>query len=262
MARFRTCWALHCALARCIRLIPLLFTTIARGMCDVRLLPRGCQGRGPRVRRSPLLVPTAFAWVEPAIASRRRVGLTNSRAWKVAVGNPARILLCRGAVSRKPCFTSRSCRPVTARPQGNMFLISSVLTASSSRADRLVAACYDGDLPSVKAAVADGASVNAWATERRLSFTKLPLIAAVYRQHDDVTAWLLSVGADPNDRHVMWAGAVHGSVAALQLLIDAGGDVSRASAGGQAPLIVASANRYGAGSRRFHWVMSRVRCDG
>ena len=98
--------------------------------------------------------------------------------------------------------------------------------ASPSLADRLVTACYNGDLPSAKAAVADGASVNQkgmaleWCSEP-------PLSAAVDMQHHDVVVWLLSHGADPNGANVMWYGACHSTAAMLQLLIDAGGDVNR-----------------------------------
>ena len=88
-------------------------------------------------------------------------------------------------------------------------------------------ACENGDLPSVKAAVAAGASVN----EGRVPGwgTILPLAAAVGRKHHDVVVWLLSHGADPNGDGVMNVGAYESTAVTLQLLIDAGGDVNRES---------------------------------
>ena len=98
--------------------------------------------------------------------------------------------------------------------------------ASPSLADRLATACDNGDLPSAKAAVADGASVNQKGKPSAWYFTLLSLAAAAYRQHHDVAVWLLSHGADPNGHKVMYYGARYSTVAILQLLIDAGGDVN------------------------------------
>ena len=87
-------------------------------------------------------------------------------------------------------------------------------------------ACWSGDLPSVNAAVADGASVNEKGTPLGWG-TVLPLAAAAWLQHHDVVLWLLSHGADPNGDKVMYDGACNSTAAILQLLIDAGGDVNR-----------------------------------
>ena len=106
--------------------------------------------------------------------------------------------------------------------------------SGSSPADRLVSACFLGDVPSAKAAVADGAIVNAKGTTP-FGVTQLPLSAAVFKARYDVVVWLLSVGADPNGDLVMWYGTRNGVPAILQLLIDAGGDVNR-KCGGSRPL--------------------------
>ena len=108
--------------------------------------------------------------------------------------------------------------------------------ASPSPADRLVSACVIGDLPSAKAAVADGASVNEKGAGPGWVSTQLPLTAAASMQHHDVVVWLLSLGADPNGDSVMYYGARCSTAGTLQLLIDAGGDVNRKSAG-MPPLI-------------------------
>ena len=107
--------------------------------------------------------------------------------------------------------------------------------AAPSLADRLVTACDNGDLPSAKAAVADGASVNEKGKPPAWSFALLSLAATAYRQHHDVAVWLLSHGADPNGHKVMYYGARYSTAVILQLLIDAGGDVNRESVG-QPPL--------------------------
>ena len=128
------------------------------------------------------------------------------------------------------CTSQLLCFPIANWPPVVLMWSSS---ASPSPADRLATACDNGDLPSAKAAVADGASVN----ERGPPgcYTYLPLAIAVRRQHHDVAAWLLSHGADPNGDSVMLHGARYSTVAILQLLIDAGGDVNRYS-GGAPPL--------------------------
>ena len=102
--------------------------------------------------------------------------------------------------------------------------------ASPTLADRLVTACINDDLPSARAAVADGASVNEQGTAP-WGDVVLPLRATVSKQHHDVVVWLLSHGADPNGGNVMFHGIVNGTAAILQLLIDAGGDVNRESHG-------------------------------
>ena len=100
--------------------------------------------------------------------------------------------------------------------------------ASPSLADRLVTACDTGDIPSVAAAVADGASVNEKGKDL-FGTPWLPLTAAVAERHHDVAVCLLSHGADPNGDKVMDYGAYNSTAATLQLLIDAGGDVNRES---------------------------------
>ena len=104
------------------------------------------------------------------------------------------------------------------------------LGASPTLADRLVAACYDGDLPAAKAAVSDGASVNEKGTAPNAGWgVYLPLVAALAGKHHDVVVWLLSHGADPNGGAVVYCGTYDSTAAMLQLLIDAGGDVNLAS---------------------------------
>ena len=127
------------------------------------------------------------------------------------------------------------CIPFAARP---VVLRMSSAGASPSLAYRLVSACVMGDLPSAKAAVADGASVNEKGAGPGWGSTQLPLAAAASMRHHDVVVWLLSLGADPNGDSVMHYGAHDSTAAILQLLIDAGGDVNRES-GGQPPLFPA-----------------------
>ena len=118
----------------------------------------------------------------------------------------------------------------------------SSLVSSPSLAYRLVTACFDGDLPSVRAAIADGASVNEAGKARGYNSVWLPLAAAVYYKQHAVVAWLLSNGADPNGACVMYQGASNSSPAILQALIDAGGDVNGDSAG-EPPLFAAVYNK-------------------
>ena len=130
-----------------------------------------------------------------------------------------------------------------ARTQSRRFptprpYMSSPPEAAPSLADRLTSACVNGDLSSVEAAVADGASVNETGTLPGSVTTLLPLAAAVWYSRHDVVAWLLSHGADPNGDSVMYYGAHDSTAAILQLLIDAGGDVNRKS-GSRPPLITA-----------------------
>ena len=106
-----------------------------------------------------------------------------------------------------------------------------------SPADRLARACYEGDLPSAAAAIADGASVNGVGIDQ-FGNKWLPLAAAVHREWRDVVVWLLSRGADPNGDAVMACGAIIKDASILQLLVDAGCDVNRHS-GEQLPLFAA-----------------------
>ena len=100
--------------------------------------------------------------------------------------------------------------------------------SSASPADRLVTACFKGDLPAAKAAIADGASVNDKGTAPGY-IPLLPLAIALYRHRHDAVTWLLSRGADPNGDAVMCYAAYGRPSHVLQLLIDAGGDVNRES---------------------------------
>ena len=102
--------------------------------------------------------------------------------------------------------------------------------SSPSLADQLVTSCTYGDLPSAKAAVADGASVNEEGTGPWCGPCH-PLALAVAGEHDEMVVWLLSHGADPNGDVVMYNGAWCSTADILELLIDAGGDVNRMSAG-------------------------------
>ena len=107
--------------------------------------------------------------------------------------------------------------------------------SSPSLADRLVTACFSGDLPSAAAAVAEGASVNEKGVEQQSGMVQLPLTTAVDNKHLDVVVWLLSSGADSNGENVMYYGASTSTADILQLLIDAGGNVNR-NCGGWPPL--------------------------
>ena len=100
------------------------------------------------------------------------------------------------------------------------------MSSSPSLADQLVTACWDGDLQSAEAALADGASVSEKG-RAHAGFCGLPLEAAVARQRHDVVVWLLSLGADPEGYRVMYYGARFSTAGILLLLIDAGGDVNR-----------------------------------
>ena len=110
---------------------------------------------------------------------------------------------------------------------------------SGPLADLLVGACWYGELRSAKAAVADGADVNEEGTASSW-LGLLPLAAAVRKKRDDVVVWLLSHGADPNGDKVLYHALQYSTVAILQLLIDAGGDVNREVGGWQQlPLFLA-----------------------
>ena len=130
--------------------------------------------------------------------------------------------------------TSGTKRP----PLASVIIVASVvrIRTMSSLADWLVMACKYGDLSTAKTAVEAGASVSeqGWTA----GCTWLPLTAAVAYKYLDVVAWLLSLGADPNGDGVMFYAAWMSSPDILQLLIDAGGDVNWASAGGPLPPLV------------------------
>ena len=137
------------------------------------------------------------------------------------------------AVLQRDLPQSRGARHTTSARASRM----SRSRSSRPLADRLARACWNGDLPSAKAAVGDGASVHEEGTASGVG-SALPLAAAVFTKHNDVVVWLLSHGADPNGDRVMTYGARYTSAAILQLLIDAGGDVNRKS-GGELPLFTA-----------------------
>ena len=141
-------------------------------------------------------------------------------------------------VQRRPrhLVTHAQVFPYRDLPPCRTHMASSVV--SRRLADRLVAACAVGDLPSAKAAVADGASVNGQGMASGWD-PLLPLTAAAALRHrHDVVVWLLSHGADPNGDEVMFCGARLSTAAILQLLIDVGGDVNR-DCFGLAPLFTA-----------------------
>ena len=127
--------------------------------------------------------------------------------------------------------TTLLCIPIGPRPCRTDMSSS----ASPSLAVRLVTACWNGDLPSAEAAVADGASVNEKGRAPFWVDTVPPLRAAVFRQRHDVVVWLLSLGADPNGDNVMSCGTAISTAGILQLLIDAGGDINL-DGGGVLPL--------------------------
>ena len=91
---------------------------------------------------------------------------------------------------------------------------------------------YHHDLPSIDAAIGDGASVNVDGCFSGLRHT--PLRAAVHHGHADVVERLLADGADVNGDGVMWEACTRASVDVLQQVVDAGGDVNAG-----APLLAA-----------------------
>ena len=110
--------------------------------------------------------------------------------------------------------------------------------ATPSLADRLATAGWSGDLPSVEAAIADGASVNEEGLAPGWTVTLPPLAVAAFKKHDAVVVWLLSHGADPNGSAVMYHCIWHCTADMLQVLIDTGGDVNVEN-GGERPLFTA-----------------------
>ena len=94
---------------------------------------------------------------------------------------------------------------------------------------RLVLACWDNDMLSVRAAVADGASVNKTADVQALPKALSPLRAAVWQRNDGIAVFLLQKGADPNGHFVMNCCAYVSLHITLQLLVDMGGNVNRPS---------------------------------
>ena len=100
--------------------------------------------------------------------------------------------------------------------------------AATSTADLLVVAAEAGDVPKIEALITGGAVVNNEGRSPGWGI-RLPLWAAVAREHYDAAVVLLSHGADPNGDRVMNAGARCSSAEVLQLLIDAGADVNAES---------------------------------
>ena len=121
-------------------------------------------------------------------------------------------------------YNSSACSAAAFLPRHLMSYGSSLRLAS-----QLARACDKGDLPSAKAAVADGASVNEKGEVPGWSEPVTPLVAAVASLRRDVVVWLLSCGADPNADDVIYYGVRYSTPAIVQLLIDTGGDVNRES---------------------------------
>ena len=134
------------------------------------------------------------------------------------------------------------------------------MSSSSSLSDRLATACFNGDIPSAKAAIADGASVNDKGEAPDWDGTVLPLVPAVLGKHYDVVVLLLSHGDDPNGDFVMACGAYCSTSAILQLLIDSGGDVNRNSAG-QPPLFTAVGSSKGDVDARVRVLLAQPSLD-
>ena len=99
--------------------------------------------------------------------------------------------------------------------------------SSPSLANRLVTACYRGDMAGAKAALADGASVNEAGSVPGWGRAQPPLVAAVYRKHYDTVVWLLSHGAHTNGVLITTDVIAVVSSDVLQVLIDVGGDVNQ-----------------------------------
>ena len=93
---------------------------------------------------------------------------------------------------------------------------------TNSTAGQLVTACGKGDLATVQALVAAGASVNETGFTKGWPREILPLFGAVLNKQGDVVVWLLTAGAMVHG-DVMIAAATFGSPDTFQLLIDAGG---------------------------------------
>ena len=109
-------------------------------------------------------------------------------------------------------------------------------------AERLVDACQRGDFPAAAAAIVEGAGVNDEADSRSVEMIGTvysPLCAAVCARHAALVLHLLHLGADPDGTNVMQcASDANDAPEILQLLVDAGGDVSRWS-GGERPIFTA-----------------------
>ena len=129
----------------------------------------------------------------------------------------------------------------------------------SSPSTRRVAACWAGNLASAKAALAAGASVNEMGEVCDWFSAEPPLAAAVWRGHLDVVVWLLANGADPNADDALAYGVRHSTPDILQLLIDAGGDVSGGK-GTRRPLLFAAIEDYREGSVRVLLTQPTLSC--
>ena len=110
-------------------------------------------------------------------------------------------------------------------------------------AERLTAACDKGELPAVRAALADGANVNEAGLILGSSILRsLPLDSALQQQLYRATAekhtaavLMLAHGADPNSRSIMSTACFWATGALFKIVVAAGGDVNRVS-GGRPPL--------------------------
>ena len=137
---------------------------------------------------------------------------------------------------------------VLALPAQALTLRAAMSSKYASLADQLVHACASGDIASAEAAIALGASVNDPCTVDCAHHAALPLDVAAAKHHYGVVVWLLSRGADPNGHRVMWSAAFEGTPEVLQLLIDAGGDANRPTAG-DVPMFAAIYGEEGANVR-------------
>ena len=104
---------------------------------------------------------------------------------------------------------------------------------------RLLAAARRGDVASVQAALADGASATWQPSGPRVlagAGTWNPLVVAAMHGQASVVPLLLSHGCHPNDAAVMHAAAYHGNADVLSLLLAAGGSVNAESVPGWRPV--------------------------
>ena len=125
--------------------------------------------------------------------------------------------------------------------------------------DALVTACSNGDLDAVKAALA-GAGLNVKGSNRR-GGQCTPLTAAVCGKHHAVVSYLLLLGADPNGDAVMWTSVSESTPDILRLVIEAGGDVNRASYGDLPIFAALATERCDEATERLRVLLSHPELD-